>query len=291
MTISLRPYSLDDLPPVTKWLVAGSFAGWMLELAFGATLNQYLGLVPIRVMGRGWYWQLLTYIFLHGSFWHFLFNAFMTWTLGGVLEPELGSRRFLLYFLLCGAAAGFCTVVVSPGSLRPVIGASGAIYGLLYAYSALHPGHTIYMYFLFLMTVRQFVIIMAAMSLVLSFATPNSAVANFTHLSGLAAGWLYFAIRGFLRRGPDLPALEPGELGIRAAELWTRATGNKSRFTHRSFFYRMFDPLARKDQDDEGARARVDAILEKISREGEGSLTATERMELDQYAKRHGGTA
>ena len=116
----------------------------------------------------------------------------MLWMMGSIIEPVLGSRRFFIYFLFCGAVAGLFTVAISPGSARVVIGASGAIYGLLYAFAALYPDQTVYMYFLFPMSARQFVLFMAGLALVLSFTTPNSGVANFTHLSGLAAGWLYF---------------------------------------------------------------------------------------------------
>jgi membrane associated rhomboid family serine protease len=293
MTLSLRPYALNNLPPATKGLVAASFLGWVLEMAFSGPLNAYLGLVPLKVMGLGWLWQPFTYIFIHANFWHFLFNAFMLWMLGGVLEPALGSRQFLFYFIFCGAVAGFCTVLVSPGSTRAVIGASGAVYGLLYAYAELYPGHQIYMYFLFLMTVRQFVVVMACLSLFLSFATPNSAVANFTHLSGLAAGWIYFMFRGAInRRSRDASdAPDDAPVGSQVTELWSQVTGNKSQFTHRSSLSRVFGFLSRENVDTEDARVRVDAILEKISREGEGSLTASERRDLDEYARRKGGKA
>ncbi len=293
MTLSLRPYALNDLPPVTKGLVAASFLGWVLELAFSGPLNYYFGLVPLKVIGMGWLWQPFTYIFIHASFWHFLFNAFMLWMLGAIIEPVLGSRQFLFYFLFCGVVAGLCTVLASPGSTRAVIGASGAVYGLLYAYAAFYPGHVVYVYFLFLMTVRQFVIIMAVLALVLSFATPNSAVANFTHLSGLAAGWAYFMFRGAIRRGVREAEDEPQDDVVRApvTELWSQLSSGKPQFARRSLLSRLIGRFSREKEDTEGARVRVDIILEKISREGEGSLTASERRELDEYARRKGGRA
>jgi membrane associated rhomboid family serine protease len=293
MTLSLRPYALNDLPPVTKGLVAASFLGWVLELAFSGPLNSYFGLVPLKVIGFGWLWQPFTYIFIHAGFWHFIFNAFMLWMLGRVIEPVMGSRQFLFYFLLCGAAAGFCTVLASPGSTRAVIGASGAVYGLLYAFAALYPGQIIYMYFLFPMTARQFVALMAGLALVLSFATPNSTVANFTHLSGLAAGWAYFTFLAAIRRGPQGTgdAQEDAPVRSQVTELWAQATSGKFRFTHRSALSRVFGLFSRENAGPAELRVRVDAILEKISREGEGSLTASERRELDEYARLKGGKA
>lgn len=253
----MRLPSLNELPPVTRGVVAVSFCGWVLELAFRGPLNYYFGLVPALVSGSGWVWQLFTYIFIHGGFWHFLFNAFMLWMMGSVLEPVMGSRKFFIYFLFCGAAAGVFTVAVSHGSGAAVIGASGAIYGLFYAFAALYPDQIVYMYFLFPMTSRQLVIFLAGLSLVLSFTAPNSGVANFTHLSGLAAGWLYFQTTAWFEKAE----------GVRLrAEGWFKKTA-----------------------PDE--KERVDAILEKISGKGEASLTPAERGELDEYAKTRGGRA
>ena len=257
MTVSLRAPSLNDLPPVTRGLVVASFCGWILELAFRGPLNYYFGLVPALVTGSRWLWQPFTYIFIHGGFWHFLFNAFMLWMMGSALEPLMGARKFFTYFMFCGAAAGFFTVSVSPASVLPVIGASGAIYGLLYAFAALYPDQTVYVYFLFPMSARQFVIFLAGLSLVLSFTTPNSGVANFTHLSGIAAGWIYFHTASWRENIAGLK------------EKW------KGRWE--------------KPEPDE--REKIDAILEKISKKGEGSLSRGERRELDEYAKTHGGRA
>ena len=254
MSFSLRPLSLNNLPTATRWMVVASFGGWVLEMVLGWRLNWYFGLVPVQVTGAGWLWQPFTYIFIHSGFMHFLFNAFMLWMLGSVIEPVLGSRKFLVYFLFCGAVAALFTVGFSYGSIKPVVGASGAIYGLLYAFAALYPEQTIYMYFLFPMSARQFVFLMAGLSLVLSFATPNSGVANFTHLSGLAAGWLYFKVPLWLSGARETKCKEAAEEAFREKD-------------------------------------RVDAILEKISSKGEGALTATERRELDAYARSKGGRA
>jgi len=262
MTFSIRPAVWDELPPVTRVLAFSFLFGWALETAFRKTINYYFGLVPIQVLGWGWLWQPFTYIFIHANFVHFLFNAFMLWMLGSVVERELGPWKFFSYFLFCGAAAGFFTVFADPGSTRAVIGASGAVCGLLYAFAALYPERTVYMYLLFPMSARQFVIVMAAVSLLLSFATPNSVTANFTHLSGLAAGWLYFRARGRLRF--------PGWNIFSRTYLWCRRL-----FTHAS----------------EDEAARVDALLAKVSRSGEYSLTSEERQELAEYAKRRGGRA
>ncbi|MEI7481547.1 MAG: rhomboid family intramembrane serine protease [Elusimicrobiota bacterium] len=282
MNFSLRPPSLNDLPPATRGLVMVSFCGWILEMAFRGPLNYYFGLVPLKVAGSGWLWQPITYIFIHGGFWHFLFNAFMLWMMGSIIEPVMGSRKFFVYFLFCGAAAGLITVVVSPGSAVAVIGASGAIYGLLYAFAALYPDQTVYMYFLFPMSARQLVMFLAGLSLVLSFTTPNSSVANFTHLSGLAAGWLYFQTIRWVE----------SSAAARQRDSAAGGEGDSAAGTVQRFWGRVFGGSSREAGECELETSRkVDAILEKISRKGEAALTAGERRALDEYARNKGGRA
>lgn len=262
MSYSIRMPALNDLPPVTRAMVIASFCGWVLEMAFGGPLNAYLGLVPLKVIGSGWLWQPFSYMFIHAGFWHFFFNAFMLWFLGAALEPALGSRKYLLFFIFCGAASGLFTALVSPHSAVPVVGASGAIYGLLFAFAALYPDQVVYMYFFFPMSARQFVIFLAGMALVLSFTAPHSGVSNFTHLSGLIAGWLWFRAPGWLERFRGR--------GVRDEEGEAAAARQRER----------------SEEEEE-----VDAILSKISRQGQESLTARERDILDEYARRKGGRA
>jgi len=256
--MNLALESFNNLPRVTRWLALSFFAGWLLELIFGHTLNLYFGLVPRLTAGRWWLWQLLTYIFIHAGFWHFIFNAFMLWMLGRFLEPVMGSSRFLRFFLFCGIAAGFLTVLVSPRSATPVIGASGAVYGLLAAFAFFYPDMKVYLYFIFPLTARQLALALAALEFTLSLSVPGSKVANITHLSGLAFGWLYLKA-GTLDPEVFLDALRqkrrPGEMPRRSAA--------------------------------EQEREEADVLLEKISIKGLASLSSAELEKL----KRLGGKA
>lgn len=251
MAISFSPAPLRELPPVTKALAALIFAGWLAELAFGFRLNFYFGLVPFNFTSRFWLWQAFTYIFIHADFWHFLFNAFMLWMLGRTIEPELGSRKFLAYFLACGAAAALLTVAFNPGSPRPVIGASGAVYGLLGAFAFLYPEAQVSLYFLFPMSARSMAILLGAVEFVMTFTQPGSKISSVTHLGGLAAGlfWLWAE-----RRWRQRPV------------------------------YEAPDPALKEKEE-------VDRLLEKISVKGQASLSRAELSKLDEYAKRKGGRA
>jgi len=249
MRFSAAPFR--ELPPVTRGLAVLFFAGWLAEMAFGARVNVAFGLVPFLFLGRLWLWQAVTYIFIHAGFWHFLFNAFMLWMLGRIVEPEMGSRKFLLYFLVCGAAAALVTAAWTPGSIRPVIGASGAVYGLLGAFAFLHPETTVYFYFIFPMSARMMAFLLGAMEFILTLSSPGSRISNVTHLGGLAAGLLW---------------------------LW-----GERRWRER--------PVREVPDPETLEREEIDRLLEKVSRLGQPGLTRGELSRLDEYAKKKGGRA
>src|SRR3972149_8087200 len=137
------------LPPVIKRLLILMGAVFLLQMLVTGWFNFYLGLVPILVWKKFFLWQLSTYIFLHGGITHLLFNLLALWMFGGELENYWGSKRFLGYFFFCGIGAGLCTVVLSPHQFVPVIGASGAIYGILLAFGWMFPTRPIYISFFF----------------------------------------------------------------------------------------------------------------------------------------------
>jgi len=159
----------------------------------------YFALDPEMVWNHYYIWQLFTYIFLHGDFFHILFNLFSLWMFGGELESYWGSRRFLFYFFFCGIGAGIFTVLLSP---YPVIGASGAIYGILLAFGWLFPNRPIYIYFLFPLPAKYMVIIFGLIEF-FSSGSAGGGVAHLTHLGGLVFGLFlmaYPAIRQKIRR-------------------------------------------------------------------------------------------
>jgi membrane associated rhomboid family serine protease len=159
----------------------------------------YFALDPEKVWNQYYIWQLFTYIFLHGDFFHILFNLFSLWMFGGELESHWGSRKFLFYFFFCGIGAGIFTVLLSP---YPVIGASGAIYGILLAFGWLFPNRPIYIYFLFPIPAKYMVIIFGLIEF-FSSGSEGGGVAHLTHMGGLVFGFFFMAypaIRQKIRR-------------------------------------------------------------------------------------------
>jgi len=191
------------LTPIIKKLMIIMGAIFLLQMVVSHRISLYLGLVPILVWKKYFLWQLATYIFLHGGITHLLFNLLALWMFGGELESYWGSRKFLRYFLFCGIGAGICTVIFTPYQFIPVIGASGAIYGILLAFGWLFPNRLIYIYFLFPIPAKYMVIIFGLIELFSSTEGTGGGVAHLTHLGGLLFGLFYMAyptIRQRIRR-------------------------------------------------------------------------------------------
>jgi membrane associated rhomboid family serine protease len=166
--------------------------------SFVDSLVPRLGLVPTFVLHDAWVWQIATYMFLHGGVFHIAFNMLALWMFGAELERIWGTRYFLKFYLVTGIGAGALTVLIS---LLPfefaqqlqrsiVIGASGAIYGLLLAYAMYFPDRPIYMYFVFPIPAKVFVAIMGAIAFFSSLSEAGG-VANATHLGGLLVAYVF----------------------------------------------------------------------------------------------------
>ncbi len=191
------------LTPIIKKLMIVMGAVFLLQMVMSSHISFYLGLVPILVWKKYFLWQLATYIFLHGGITHLLFNLLALWMFVGELESYWGSRKFLRYFLFCGVGAGICTVIFTPYQFIPVIGASGAIYGILLAFGWLFPNRLIYIYLLFPIPAKYMVIIFGLIELFSSMEGTGGGVAHLTHLGGLLFGLSYMAypaIRQKIRR-------------------------------------------------------------------------------------------
>ena len=176
---------------------------FLIQMFITRWIDFYLGLTPLMVWKKYFLWQLFTYIFLHGGFSHILFNLLALYMFGGELENYWGSKKFLRYFLYCGIGAGICPVIFSPYQFVPVIGASGAIYGILLAFGWLFPNRLIYIYFLFPIPAKYFVIIFGLIELFSSMQGTGGGIAHLTHLGGLIFGFFYMVyptIRQKIRR-------------------------------------------------------------------------------------------
>jgi membrane associated rhomboid family serine protease len=169
-----------------------------LATTFLPALQIQLGLVPQWVLHDLRIYQVVTYMFIHAGLFHILFNMLALWMFGTELERIWGTRFFLKFYFITGIGAGCLTILLSLLPVGPlsqlyrsdIIGASGAIYGLLLAYGMYFPERQIYMYFVFPIPARVFVLIMGAIAF-FSSISESGGVANATHLCGLLVAYVY----------------------------------------------------------------------------------------------------
>jgi len=136
-------------------------------------------------------WQPFTYMFMHGGLWHIAINMFVLWMFGTELESIWGKTNFLKYYFVTGVGAGIIWLLFNiSGSNSVLIGASGAVYGILMAYGLMFPNRTIHLYFLFPIKVKWFVLFVGVLAFVSSM-NANSNISHLTHLSGMLIGYLY----------------------------------------------------------------------------------------------------
>lgn len=301
MNQQYSPTGFRVLPPVVKHLLIINGLMYLATFTltrFNIDLDNLLGLHFFKASGFRVY-QLFTYMFMHANFGHLFFNMFALWMFGNTLENLWGSRRFLLFYMVCGIGAGLCQELVQyiqyatslaqystvnmGGSIVTMdaylnmlttVGASGAIYGLLLAFGMTFPNSMIYLYFLFPIKAKWFVIGYAVIELV-SGLTGVGNVAHFAHLGGMLFGLaliLYWRKHGV--KGPDF------DLSKWKGWFWKWKDRRKVKYTP----YEEVKDEPRVPRDDgEYNRQRaekerdVDALLDKISKNGYASLTDEEK--------------
>lgn len=232
----------------------------------GASLGLFtdvFGLVPAHIH-RGHVWQLVTYIFLHGGFLHLLLNMFSLFLLGPALERAVGSRQFLVIYLLSGVLGGLGWLLISFHAHALCVGASGAVFGVLGAYAALFPHQriTLLVFYLFPVTMKAWVAvsILAVIQLILVTSPGVGGIAYAAHLAGGLAGWAYALVA--FRRDAVRETLDG--MASRRAE-------------------------ARREHASRAAvadRVEVDRILDKIANQGIHTLSERERRLLEKASRR-----
>ncbi len=274
-------------PPVVKTLLITNVAIFIIMLIIGSFryyghpigdyIITYFGLMPL---GYGFYpWQLITYQFLHADFWHILFNMFFgLWMFGMEIENLWGSKKFLIYYLLCGVAAGIAQLFFAPlfdSVVGPTIGASGAVYGILVAFAFMFPDRYVFLYFLFPVKVKYFIIFLIVIG-VLSIGGPSN-VAHIAHLGGALAGYIYLLI--------DRYRLTYGYV----KKQYPRFRIRKDQEEETIVDAKVFDIAESKTyipKEQEDLQSRIDAILDKISQSGYQSLTEEEKKILFEASKK-----
>ena len=189
-----------SLTPVVKWLLIINVAIFLINTIFSSQegtgmtfLQTYFALIPATPMLTLQLWRLITYQFLHSGFYHILFNMLGLFFLGPALERQWGGKKFLTFYLSCGVAGGlFYILLVMAGFLPagPMVGASGAILGVLTACAILFP-HFVVFIVIFPVPIRVAAVIFMGIAFFTVLSKGANAGGEACHFAGIAVGAIY----------------------------------------------------------------------------------------------------
>lgn len=234
-----------------------------------AVAVEYLGFNVSEVLKEPW--TIISYTFVHAGFFHVFFNMLMFFFFGPPLEQRWGGKEFIKYYVICGIGGALFTLAFGGGT---IIGASGAVFGVMLAYALNWPDSLIWIYAIFPIKAKYLVLFLGAASFFSAFLGAQDGIAHFAHLGGLVVGYVYLK---------------------KAWELSARWEGLKKRLRRRSL--RVVpggdraggvEPSQPTRQTDEETRILevVDQLLDKIAAHGLDSLSAEERRFLDEVSRR-----
>ena len=256
-----NPLSPSLFTDAIKFIISINFLIFILQYLSGMEdeLFTIFGIVPSKTFGELMLWQPFTYLFFHGGIWHVLINMFVLWMFGSELEKFWGKKEFLRFFFITGIGSGLITILFSLSSTNPVVGASGAIYGVLLAYGLLFPNRLVYLYFLIPIKVKYLVMLIGAIAFFSSLNPGNSNISHLTHLSGMVIAFIY----------------------LRSSINWN--TINHFVIHRKDEIKRHYED--KKNEKREALKLQVDAILDKINDVGYDNLSESEREFLFKASK------
>lgn len=251
-------------PPVTKWILIANVVIFALDwLLLNHALENFGAFTVNSAIFGGRIWEFLTFQFLHANPGHLFFNSMGLYFFGPWMERWWGSKRFLLFYLLCGAAGAVLYSVLALSGFFPhglnagLVGASAGIYGILAGVALIAPDLRVILLF-FPMSMRQMAIVVLSIAVLsVLFGLGGNAGGEAGHLGGAILGFLLVKFPMLLGEG------------------WERR-----RKIIRPQFNRPDSKLRPRTHVDLNAQDEIDRILDKISREGLQSLTQEERDRL-----------
>jgi membrane associated rhomboid family serine protease len=242
------------LTPGVKGLLIANMAVYFLQMVDETAIIYLFGLTPAIFWSKLALWQPVTYMFLHGGFTHLLFNMLALWMFGSTLESVWGTKQFLKYYFITGIGAALSNCVLTPQMAVPIIGASGAVYGLLAAYAILFPNNEIYIWGLVPVKAKYLVLFFGIFEFMASLSPGSSPIAHLVHLGGMVIGLIYLQKDNLLRWG-----------------------ARKAKGVQRE---REVKKVRKVEDSENNLRQEVDDLLDKINEVGLENLTSWERRRL-----------
>jgi membrane associated rhomboid family serine protease len=249
---------IRGMTPVVKWLLIINFVVFIVAHLIpdlGESIYIYGSVWPKSLSNAIQIWRVISYQFLHADVMHLIFNLLVLYFMGPFVERTWGSKAFLKFYLICGAAGGIVYTVLALANVLPVgpmVGASGAIYGIMAALAVMYPQMKILLWGIIPMTMVRLVILLVIVSLI-TIAFGSNVGGEAAHLSGLAMGFLYVKYKPWVTQ--------------------RRMERKKGAWQHKVNQERAF-------------RQEVDRILDKVHREGIHNLSRREKNILQEATRR-----
>jgi membrane associated rhomboid family serine protease len=303
---------LSIFPPVIKYLLISNVLVFLLQhfflnsLRFGDTnlgigFFRLFALQPIfqnpsmksLISGPFLPWQLISYMFLHGDFTHLFFNMFALWMFGLELENLWGSKRFLIYYTICGLGAAVANLLIAPffTVVGPTIGASGSVYGILVAFGYLFPNRHIYIYFLIPIKAKYLVILYMALEIFAVASQSETGIAHVAHLGGAVVGIIYLLItsRNKLRFFDNFKSKSTNNFYTNSTQSQYKPNYTEPQQKVYNADYKDIETKDYKSEIDikqKEIQDRIDTVLDKLSKSGYQSLSDEEKRILFEESKK-----
>jgi membrane associated rhomboid family serine protease len=291
-------YEATESPRMTRavqWLLALNIGVYFLQLTlFGQdALYSALALDPARFPAN--WWTVVTYMFVHAWLAHLAFNMFTLWMFGPRLEQIWGTRSFVQFYLWCGLGGAIAHLIFAQHSA--VIGASGAISGVLVAYALRWPDEEVYLFGVIPMKSRWLIAAMIGMNIIFALS-PGSGIDWTAHVGGMAFGWIFLKVsslggltrvRGWVSAAPEESEDMPRAVPRNRSPMRDQANGvDEVVARSNAVVLRESKPLQHvpKQESPKEYAARVNRVLDKISQQGIDSLSRDERRLLEEMSRK-----
>jgi membrane associated rhomboid family serine protease len=260
---------------VIGWLIAVTIVVFVLQLLIYPAFTEWFNLRPSAVL-HGQVWRLITFDFLHSpdDVWHIIINLYVLYLAGQKLLSNHTQKEFLLFYLVSGFVAGVAFLLWQLGRGAPgaAVGASGSVAAVLTLYALYWPHDRWLIFYVLPVPVIVLVVLSAALDLYpilreLGGGPPSGGIAHAAHLGGMAFAFVYY------KRGWQLEPLL-GDFSLKSI----------ARHFRRGPKLRVHRPIVEEESRFD-MQTRMDELLEKISREGEASLTSDERDTLNRISR------
>lgn len=274
-----------SMPPLIRTIITINVVIFLIQALAGTGVNQLL--VNLFAFDPQWQvaltqpWRLVTYMFLHGSGFHLLFNMLWLWWMGRPVEEQLGPRNFLVIYFGAGIGGALVNLVFSPFFPATVtIGASGAVFGMMVAFAMLFPRIPIML--LFFPPIQARFLVAGLIAIDLLFISSGDNVARIVHLGG--ALWGYILLKMYLQGYHYDLWIEQWKQRFKSKK---PAQASRSRSAPEGPGRRSMRKVTDAEIVEEYSQDELDRILDKISKSGYEGLTAEEKRLLFELSKKN----